>query len=82
MLITCSNSAPTDPFVGSMDFYHFNMALSGACAVISIVAAVLLLFRHATHFSRPKQQLEYAHSQPAGSPRPQSGGERGYAFVC
>lgn len=49
---------PTKPFVGSLDFYHFNMALSGVCAVISIVAAALLLFRHATHFSRPKQQLE------------------------
>ena len=65
----CSNSAPTKPFVGSHDFYHFNMAVSGVCAVISIVVAMLLLFRHATHFSRPKQQLEYVRSQSDGCRR-------------
>lgn len=50
--------APTTLFVGSYDFYHFNMILSGACAAFAVLSMLALMFRHATHFSQPKEQSE------------------------
>ncbi|KAI0123767.1 organic solute transporter Ostalpha-domain-containing protein [Xylariales sp. AK1849] len=52
------DTLPTETFVGSLDFYHFNMILSGACAVFSCAVLFALMFRHATHFSRPKEQAD------------------------
>ena len=41
-----------------MTFYHFNTYLSGACALFAALAAWILQFLHATHFSRPAEQAK------------------------
>ncbi|KAI3339968.1 organic solute transporter Ostalpha-domain-containing protein [Ustulina deusta] len=48
---------PTDPIVGSKDFYHVNIIVSGALALFSILVTSGLIWRHVTHMSRPREQI-------------------------
>ncbi|KAI1629515.1 organic solute transporter Ostalpha-domain-containing protein [Exophiala viscosa] len=45
-----------DPIVGNLSFHQLNMAISGGCAAFSTLSISILMFRHATHFSRPNEQ--------------------------
>ncbi|KAH9906220.1 hypothetical protein F4778DRAFT_778614 [Xylariomycetidae sp. FL2044] len=47
------------PIAGFFDFYHLNVILSGACAAFSTVVILLLMRRHATHMSRPKERIQH-----------------------
>ncbi|KAL4862733.1 organic solute transporter Ostalpha-domain-containing protein [Aspergillus spectabilis] len=61
---TCPVSAPYDileapePFIGNLSFYHFNMILSGACVGIVFLVICILMIRHATHLSKPREQIK------------------------
>ncbi|KAI1177339.1 organic solute transporter Ostalpha-domain-containing protein [Nemania sp. FL0916] len=48
---------PTEPIVGSRDFYHVNIIVSGALALFSTLVVLALIWRHATNMSRPREQL-------------------------
>ncbi|KAI0141254.1 organic solute transporter Ostalpha-domain-containing protein [Xylariaceae sp. FL1272] len=63
---TCSisnplNPVPTEPIAGSYDFYHINTIVSGIFAILSILITFALIVRHATHISKPRQQLQIIH---------------------
>ncbi|KAK5324743.1 hypothetical protein LTR93_004218 [Exophiala xenobiotica] len=47
-----------EPVVGSLSFHQLNMAVSGGCAVFSTLSILVLMFRHATHFSKPNEQTK------------------------
>ncbi|CAJ2499802.1 Uu.00g026550.m01.CDS01 [Anthostomella pinea] len=49
--------SPTTPVAGRYDFYHLNVIVSGACAAFSTVVILLLMWQHATHMSKPKEQM-------------------------
>ncbi|KAK5053934.1 hypothetical protein LTR84_001896 [Exophiala bonariae] len=46
----------TEPIFGNWTFYKFNMALSGSCAAFSTISILILMARHATHYSKPNEQ--------------------------
>ncbi|GAP85411.2 putative organic solute transporter Ost-alpha [Rosellinia necatrix] len=48
---------PTEPIAGSKDFYHVNVIVSGALAIFSTLVVSVLMWRHATNMSRPREQL-------------------------
>ncbi|KAL3458717.1 organic solute transporter Ostalpha-domain-containing protein [Aspergillus heterothallicus] len=52
------DEAASEPFVGTLSFHHFNMILSGACVGIVFVSISMLMFRHATHLSKPQEQIK------------------------
>ncbi|KAL3482884.1 organic solute transporter Ostalpha-domain-containing protein [Aspergillus germanicus] len=59
----CPSSAAYDieaaePFIGSLSFHHFNMILSGACVGLVCLIISILMFRHATHLSKPREQIK------------------------
>ncbi|KAH8888396.1 hypothetical protein GQ53DRAFT_795912 [Thozetella sp. PMI_491] len=45
-------------FLGDLTFYDFNKILSGACAAFSLVIMLAFMLLHATHFSKPNEQLK------------------------
>ncbi|KAI1264969.1 organic solute transporter Ostalpha-domain-containing protein [Xylariaceae sp. FL1019] len=49
---------PTDHIAGSYDFYHLNVIISGIFALLAIFITIGLIVRHATHISKPRQQLQ------------------------
>ncbi|KUJ18918.1 DUF300-domain-containing protein [Mollisia scopiformis] len=57
---TCPTSTVTDPaqspIVGSLSFHQLITIISGACTVFACVLSFYLIFRHATHYSLPKEQ--------------------------
>ncbi|KAL2832194.1 organic solute transporter Ostalpha-domain-containing protein [Aspergillus pseudoustus] len=60
---TCPASAAYDreapePFIGTLSFHHFNMILSGACVGAVCLFISVLMFRHATHLSKPREQIK------------------------
>ncbi|KAH8758716.1 organic solute transporter Ostalpha-domain-containing protein [Hyaloscypha sp. PMI_1271] len=59
---TCPNVSVTDPaqvpLVGNLSFHHFIAIVSGACMTFSGLASFYLIFRHATHYSLPKEQRQ------------------------
>ncbi|KAJ5219627.1 hypothetical protein N7468_008831 [Penicillium chermesinum] len=46
------------PFIGSISFHKFNMILSGGCTVLVILTVFILMALHATHLSRPREQIK------------------------
>ncbi|KAJ5899346.1 hypothetical protein N7495_004090 [Penicillium taxi] len=48
----------TEPFVGKLSFYHFNMILSGSCTAVTFVAVFALMSLHANRLSNPNEQLK------------------------
>jgi hypothetical protein len=45
-------------FIGSLSSYHFNMILSGACVCLVCLIISILMFRQATHLSKPREQIK------------------------
>ncbi|PMD33849.1 DUF300-domain-containing protein [Hyaloscypha variabilis F] len=58
----CPNVSVTDPvqvpFVGNLSFHHFIVIISGTCMAFSCLLSFYLIFRHATHYSLPKEQRQ------------------------
>ncbi|CZR59964.1 uncharacterized protein PAC_09859 [Phialocephala subalpina] len=52
-----SENAST-PFLNDVSFYHFNKILSGGCAAVASLIIIALLFIHATHLSKPNEQIK------------------------
>lgn len=50
----------SEPIFGNMTFYHFNLIFSGACAAFSSIVVFALMVVHATHLSRPNEQIKLA----------------------
>ncbi|KAL0936124.1 DUF300 domain-containing protein [Colletotrichum truncatum] len=48
----------SQPFIGSLSFYHFNMILSGSFAAAACLVIFALMFLHATHFSKANEQVK------------------------
>lgn len=47
-----------DPFVAGISFHKFNMIFSGACTVLTILIIFILMALHATHLSKPREQIK------------------------
>ncbi|KAJ5149524.1 hypothetical protein N7448_001102 [Penicillium atrosanguineum] len=57
MLTDYAIEAP-EPFVGTISFYHLNMMISGASAALVCLIIFSLMFWHATHLSKPREQIK------------------------
>jgi hypothetical protein len=55
---TFAGSDATTNFVGSMTFYTFDKIFSGSCAAFASLVILVLMFMHATHLSRPNEQIK------------------------
>lgn len=51
-------TAPTDPIRGNYTFHTIGTIIAGSAAGFAILSILVLMFRHATHFSRPQEQLK------------------------
>lgn len=47
------------PIVGRLTFHSLAMIVAGAAALFAGLAAIILILRHATHFSNPPEQKQY-----------------------
>jgi hypothetical protein len=47
-----------DPYVGNLSFRQLNMAISGGCTAFVCFSIFILMFRHATHYSKPNEQAK------------------------
>ncbi|KAJ0120224.1 hypothetical protein J7T55_001081 [Diaporthe amygdali] len=47
----------TAKLAGGYDFFTINQIVTGACACFTLLSLFILMFRHATHLSRPNEQL-------------------------
>lgn len=47
----------TATLAGGHDFFTINQIITGACACFTLISLLILMFRHATHLSRPNEQL-------------------------
>lgn len=47
----------TAKMAGGFDFFTINQIITGACACFTLISLFILMFRHATHLSRPNEQL-------------------------
>lgn len=47
----------TATLAGGRDFFTISQIITGSCACFSLLSLLLLMFRHATHLSRPNEQL-------------------------
>lgn len=47
----------TAKLAGGHDFFTINQIITGACACFTLLSLLILMFRHATHLSRPNEQL-------------------------
>lgn len=47
----------TATLAGGRDFFTINQIITGSCAIFTIISLLILMFRHATHLSRPNEQL-------------------------
>lgn len=47
----------TATLAGGHDFFTINQIITGACACFTLLSLSVLMFRHATHLSRPNEQL-------------------------
>ncbi|KUL90064.1 hypothetical protein ZTR_02843 [Talaromyces verruculosus] len=60
---TCPVPSPltenaSEPIFGTTSFYQFNKILSGSCAAFSCLAIFALMIMHATHLSKPHEQIK------------------------
>lgn len=51
-------TAPTDPVAGGFTFHSLGTIISGCAAGFAILSILILMIRHATHFSKPDEQLK------------------------
>lgn len=47
----------TATLAGGYDFFTINQIVTGSCAIFTLLSLFILMFRHATHLSRPNEQL-------------------------
>ncbi|KAK8054963.1 hypothetical protein PG993_000190 [Apiospora rasikravindrae] len=47
----------TSPLAGGKTFYWLNLYVTAGCAAFTTLTILILMFRHATHLSRPNEQL-------------------------
>ncbi|KAK7746487.1 hypothetical protein SLS53_002446 [Cytospora paraplurivora] len=47
----------TATLAGGYDFFTINQIVTGSCACFTLLSLFILMFRHATHLSRPNEQL-------------------------
>lgn len=47
----------TATLAGGRDFFTINQIVTGTCALFTLLSLLVLMFRHATHLSRPNEQL-------------------------
>lgn len=47
----------TSNVAGDFDFFRVDQIVTGACACFTLLSLFILMFRHATHLSRPNEQL-------------------------
>ena len=50
------------PIFGNTSFYQFNKILSGSCAAFASLAVITLMVMHATHLSKPNEQIKLVKS--------------------
>ncbi|PSR88690.1 organic solute transporter Ostalpha-domain-containing protein [Coniella lustricola] len=60
---TCDLSNPltetaTDPIAGNLTFHQVGTIIAGCAAAFSTLSILILMFRHATHLSKPNEQLK------------------------
>jgi predicted membrane chloride channel (bestrophin family) len=48
-----------DPLFASVKFHHVGLVISAVFALISVIVAFFLIFKHATHYSKPWEQKQY-----------------------
>lgn len=53
-----SSTAPTDPVAGGYTFHTLGTIIAGSAAAFAVLSTLLLMLRHATHLSRPAEQLK------------------------
>lgn len=53
-----STAAPTDPVVGSYTFHELCIIIASCTSAFTILSVLILMYRHATHFSKPNEQLK------------------------
>lgn len=54
---TCA-TAPTDPIVGDYTFHDLCIIIGCCTSAFTILSILTLMYRHATHFSKPNEQLK------------------------
>ncbi|KAI0474077.1 hypothetical protein GGR56DRAFT_563650 [Xylariaceae sp. FL0804] len=47
----------TTPIAGHYDFHQLSAIVSGACAAFTVATMLVLMYRHATTMSRPREQI-------------------------
>lgn len=50
--------APTDPYPNGYTFHQLGSIIAGCGAGFAILSILILMFRHATHLSKPNEQLK------------------------
>ncbi|KAJ3955664.1 hypothetical protein N0V92_007813 [Colletotrichum tropicale] len=48
----------SQPFIGTMSFYKFNMILSGSFTAAACLIIFVFMFLHATHLSKSNEQIK------------------------
>jgi hypothetical protein len=56
-----------DPVVAGMTFHQLGLILNALFAAISTAISFFLMFKHATHYSKPWEQRQYVPIPPGGS---------------
>lgn len=54
---TILQNPATAPLAGAWDFFTLSEVVTGACAAFTLASILALMARHATHLSRPNEQL-------------------------
>lgn len=54
---TVLQNPQTAALAGGFDFFTLTEIITGACAAFTLLSMLVLMFRHATHLSRPNEQL-------------------------
>ncbi|KAF4634317.1 hypothetical protein G7Y89_g3797 [Cudoniella acicularis] len=50
--------------VGSFTFHSIGLVVAAACSLIAIIVSLYLIFMHATHYTKPYEQRQFARSSP------------------
>lgn len=48
-----------DPLFAEVTFHHVGLVVSAVFSLISVAIAFFLIFKHATHYSKPWEQKQY-----------------------
>lgn len=50
--------------VGNFTFHQLAIIIGGACTLIAIVLSFYLIWMHALHYTKPREQKQYVPHQP------------------